>query len=237
MKIRFGTLPAAVALCLSLVSMPSHAQWIVFDPTNYVQNTISAVKGVLTEISTATSAVQNVKQTIELIRSTASLEGLAQLAGLEDELMLYEDIKNTDGQLKGLIDNTTHMYQDLASQYGASNFSFQEFMNRRTQNDIAGAQSQLDKYKAVTESIDSVNKRRERLLSRVQNATGQTQATQAVSAQLDILIGMNQQFMSMLSQNIANEGAAKLEKTNSSQIGDAIYQQYQTQLRDSANKF
>ena len=34
----------AAALTLGAASVPAHAQWIVFDPTNYAQNVLTAAR-------------------------------------------------------------------------------------------------------------------------------------------------------------------------------------------------
>ena len=43
-RLRVGLIAGVAALSMAAVSVPAHAQWIVFDPTNYAQNILTAAR-------------------------------------------------------------------------------------------------------------------------------------------------------------------------------------------------
>lgn len=211
---------------------------IVFDPSNFGQNAVTAAKAVRTEINTATAAIQSVQQTIELIKSTTSIDGLARLAGLDKELRLYRDLVNTNQQLVSAVDQSRNLYQNLSAQYGASDFSWKAFLDGRARVDVTYAESLLNQYEAVNRAIESTNSRREAILQQAQTVSGQLGATQTVSAQVDILIGQNQQIMGLLATQIANDPAKQKHDAGMKQrLGAREYDDYQRRLERTVNRF
>lgn len=214
----------------------THAK-TVFDPTNFAQNTITAANSIRTEISTATQAIQSVRHTIELVKSTMSVDGLARIAGLEQELGLYRDLVNTNQQLVGAVDQTRNLFQNLQSQFGASNVSWRSFLEGRAQADMGYAQALLNQYEAANRAIESTNRRREQILNRVQTTSGQVGATQMVSAQVDILIGQNQQIMNLLATSIANDNARRtMLEGNNMREATRLYDSYNRRLEAGAGQ-
>lgn len=211
---------------------------IVFDPSNFGQNAVTAAKAVRTETNTATAAIQSVQQTIELVKSTTSIDGLARLAGLDKELRLYRDLVNTNRQLVIAVDQTRHLYDNLNAQYGASDFSWKAFLDGRARVDATYAELLLNQYEAVNRAIESTNSRREAILQQAQTVSGQLGATQTVSAQIDILIGQNQQIMGLLATQIANDPAKQKQDAGMKQrIGAREYDEYQRRLEATVNRF
>lgn len=225
-------LAAALLTSLGLASALT-----VFDPSNFSKNVVTASNSIRTEINTATSAIQSVRHTIELVKSTASLDGIARLAGLQEELGLYRSLVDTNRELLGAVDQSRNLYQNLSAQYGASNFSWKAFLDGRATGNLQQAQILLNKYESVNRAIASTNGRRENLLQAVQNATGETAATQGLSAQIDILIGQNQQVMSLLATQVAQSGMEKKENATKAQHESNEYQDYQLRMERAANRF
>src|SRR5947208_16210968 len=71
---RLGLFAAAGSIALTLcVTAPARAQWIVFDPNNYVQNVLTAARE-LQQISNQITSLQNEAQMlINQARNLASL--------------------------------------------------------------------------------------------------------------------------------------------------------------------
>lgn len=224
---------AILAFAVSLISLPVHAL-TVWDPTNFVMNAKSAIAEVGSEISSATTAMQSVRQTIELVRMGTSINGLAKLAGLEEELRLYQDVVRINQQLTGVINDTKGLYQNLNAQFGASNKSWEGFLKGRHTMEAARARYLLDRYEQTTRSMDSLNKRRADLLRKVDSTNSQLEATQAVSGQIDVLISQNQQMMGLLANQIANEGVDMM-KNKEEDAANQIYREHQRKMRNSAN--
>lgn len=210
---------------------------IVLDPTNLVQNTSSAVATVKTEITTAATHIQQIKATMELVKSTMSLDGLSKLTGLQDELNLYRDLKSTSEQLSGAIEGSLQISRNLQANFGASNMSWKTFLESGARADISRAQVMMDQFSAINKSIEKVSTRRQDIVEKLSSAQGVTQATQAVGAAVDAVIGQNQQIVSALGMQIGNAAGDKLIQIDKSKAADAYYEAYQQKLRDASDKY
>lgn len=210
---------------------------IVLDPTNLVQNTSSAIAAVKTEVSTAATYIQQIKSTMELVKSTMSLDGLSKLAGLQDELNLYRDLKSTGEQLTGAIQGSLQISRNLQANFGASNMSWKTFLESGARADISRAQVMMDQFATINKSIEKVSTRRQDIVEKLSSAQGVTQATQAVGAAVDAVIGQNQQIVSALGMQIANAAGDKMIQIDKSKAADAYYEAYQQKLRDASDKY
>jgi hypothetical protein len=224
---------AIATIVLAALTGPVHAT-TVWDPTNFIMNAMSAVAEVGSEISDATTAMQSVRQTIELVRMGTSINGLAKLAGLEEELRLYSDVVRINQQLTGVINDSKGLYQNLNAQFGASNKSWEGFLRGRQTMEAARARSLLDRYEQTTRSMESLNRRRVDLLKKVDSTNSQLEATQAVSGQIDVLISQNQQMMGLLANQLANDGVDMM-KNKQQDAANGVYRDHQRSMRSSAN--
>lgn len=230
---------ASVVLAASLIatSSVSLAQWAVIDAGNLVQTTVTAANSILTEVNTYKTMIEQVKSAIELAKSTASVNGLASLAGLQEEYALYTQLKNVDTQLLQYSNQSVQLSQNLKAQYGSSNFSWDAFIASRDSVDSNRNKVMLDQYKTVTSSMEKVAQRRQAIVNSLQNAVGQTSALQQVGAAIDVVIGQNQQVIGMMAT--ANElTRVKQEQHNNDarQISD-MDKEYQRKLSEAAKKF
>ena len=228
---------ACSTLIVSMACLVPARALTVWDPGNFVVNAQTAMASVATEISAATTATQNIRQTIEMIRMGTSIQGLAQLAGLQDELKLYTDLVQINGQLTGAINETKGMYQHMNAYFGASNSSWETFLKGRAAIDTSRAQYMIDRYDQVNRSMSSINARRVNLLKKVDSSQSHLEATQVVSGQVDLLISQNQQMMSLLSNQMANDGMNVQSKTKYREGADQEYKRHQQRLRDAAANF
>lgn len=231
------TFVATAIMAISAAAWVPAGAVVVWDPGNFVVNASTATTGLLTEASAAVTAIQNIKQTIELVRQTMSTDGVSRLAGLQDELRLYQELNTVNTGLTRSISSSSDLYQNMAAQYGASNFSWENFVKGRATLQSNQAQSLLDKYDSVTRSIASQNGRREEILRQVQGAESNKAATQALSAQIDILIAQNQQTMSLLATQIAAQGAQQKSKAGDDDAARKAMELQERRYRDAARSF
>lgn len=230
---------AALAAALGLSVVPSTANaWIVFDPTNWIENAITAADSLLTEWNTYEDLVQNTQQTMTMIQSLSSMQGIANVAGLSDEYALYTQLAQTASDLYSTVQSAQNLYTDLQAQYGASNFTWQNFLNNR--NSVSGARvsSMLGQFQNVQQEIQRVSARRQVLLQKAQDAganQSMMQITQVTSAQLDMISGQLQQVASTLSNKMADDAAQEKDQIQADQFSQQMYRQRQQDLLNSAN--
>lgn len=236
MKITFIAFMVAATVCGAVLPTHVHAKK-VFDPSNYVMNAMEAGRTAISEVSAATTAMQKIRQTIELIRATTSIDGLAKMAGLEEELGLYQELVAVNNQLSGAINYSKSMYQDLNAQFGASNFSSEAFMQGRSAIDTTRAQAFVDKYEAVNRSMAAMNARRTAILEKVEGNASITSATQGLGAQVDMLISQNQQMISMLNMKAGDKAAAMSRDDISRETALKEYARRDRALREAGQVF
>lgn len=199
---KFRIIAAAAALTVSLVTAPAYALFgvggIVLDPSNLVQNTSSAIAAVKNEVNTARQYISMLQQVVNSARSVKSIEGLSNLAQVQKELALYNQLANIGSQMSGTLDRSLKLSQSLQAQYGASNMDWKTFITSRDELRKSRAQAMATQYAATDASMKEVAQRRAAIVEQIQAATGETAAMQSVGAGIDALIGQNQQMLGLL---------------------------------------
>ena len=72
-RLRAAAFAGVAALSLGLASAPAHAQWTVFDPSNYAQNVLTAARS-LQQVNNQITSLQNEAQgLINQARNLANL--------------------------------------------------------------------------------------------------------------------------------------------------------------------
>ena len=82
----------ATALGGSLMAPPAHAQWVVFDPTNYLQNFTTALRAVQSNINEAQQIAGDIERYRNMLKNTESLTGGD-----------WSGMNNAIGRLDGLL--------------------------------------------------------------------------------------------------------------------------------------
>ena len=210
---------------------------VVIDPTNLVQNTVTAAKAVRTEINTTATAIQSLRAAIATARSLTSVSGLAKLAGLEEELSMYREISMAAGQIKDLINKSERLARSVQGDFGASKLNWKEFLESRAALRVGQADSLLAQYSNLNSSLAQVAKRRQEYVAKLQAAGGQTEAMQIVGSAVDTLVGQNQQMIATLQA----QGNAQIARENvddaARQMAERLIQERQSELKAAAERF
>jgi len=227
---------AAVAFALGVLVWPAQA-FVFTDPTNLVQNTISARSAVQNEINTARTLIQQINSARDLARSTAGLKNLAGLAGVDQARQLYRALIDVDSRLGSNLDINSKLVDDLRAQYGASNMSWDQFTVSRSQIESRQRQINKDRYTAIAQSMEETSRRRQEIVSQLSSVQGQTEAMQTLGAALDVIIGQNQQIIAaMMAKDRMQESQGRLDGADE-QMAKNQRELYQQRLREAASKY
>lgn len=207
------------------------------DPVNLVQNTVSAIAQVKTEISAAAALAQQIKSNVQLLNSVASKKGLAQIAGFSKELELYNQLKNTDLNLKSYAEKSLNLNQNLLAQYGASKLPWEEFMKQRAKVNSMEHQVMVGQYKSITASMDEYAQRRKVIVNEMQSSPGTTAAVQSLGAAVDVLIGQNQQILAALAVKTSIETTKATEEQEANKQFLLRMEAHQKKLREESDKY
>ncbi|MFE8100884.1 P-type conjugative transfer protein TrbJ [Brenneria goodwinii] len=175
--------PLAMVIAGALVFMPPTFALTVFDPANYVQNTLTAVR-TLEQINNQINQLQNEAQMlINQARNLATLDfnvvnrlrtTLATTQRLigEAQGMAY-DVQNLDQEF-------SRLYPQQYAQTVSSNQMYQD-AHARWENTLDGLQTAMRTQAQVSQNLSEDEGVLADLVSRSQSATGALQATQATN--------------------------------------------------------
>jgi len=169
------------ALTLVVTSVPADAQWIVFDPTNFSQNVLTAARE-LQQINNEIQSLEN--QATMLINQSRNLASLpySALAQLQQSVSQTQRLL---GQAQRIAYSVTAIDQAFTRTYPqtySSATSSQELIadaQTRWQNSLAGFQDAMRVQAGVVQNLDSTRTQIGALISSSQSASGALQAAQS----------------------------------------------------------
>jgi conjugal transfer/entry exclusion protein len=226
-----------VGLAIGAASTSAMAQWSVFDPTNWAQNYSQAIAGVKTEISTAKALIQQTQTALDTAKSVKRLTNVESLTDIQVALRLYRQLKDVDGLIDKDFQDAMAVGERLAAQYGASDFSWSEFLSSRERLNKQQRDNAARRYAAVNASLEQNARQRQAIVQQLSTVNGQTEAMQAVGSAVDVLIGQNQQMISMLATNNRVAEVKELNQEADAKAIEASYSAYQKRLREAAAKY
>jgi P-type conjugative transfer protein TrbJ len=177
-----AALAAGVAmLTLATSSVPAHAQWIVYDPTNFSQNVLTAARE-LQQVNQNIQSLEN--QATMLINQAKNLASLpySSLAQLEASIQRTEQLlmqaQNIDYSVTTIDQAFTQVYPQS---YSGSTSSTQMLADAQTrwQNARAGYQDSMNVQAGVVQNLQNAQTQISALVSSSQSASGALQAAQS----------------------------------------------------------
>lgn len=190
-----------------MIATPAHAI-IVFDPSNYAQNVLTAAR-TLEQITHQITSLQNEAQMlINQARNLASLPYSA-LQQIQQSVQKTQQLLN---QAQNIAFNVQQIDQAFQQQYGnvsmsASDRQLVADARTRWQNTVGGLQDAMRVQAGVVGNIDSNRTQMSELVGRSQSATGALQAMQAGN---QILALQSQQLSDLVALLAANGRASAL---------------------------
>ncbi|MEI9405681.1 P-type conjugative transfer protein TrbJ [Mesorhizobium argentiipisi] len=208
---RSGAMRFAAALALAPVSVASMAvapanAFIVFDPSNYSQNVLTAARS-LQQITNQITSLQNQAQMlINQARNLASLP-FSSLQQLQQSVQRTQQLL---GQAQNIAYDVQQIDQAFQQKYGAVALSASDQQlvsdaRSRWQNTVGGLQDAMRVQAGVVGNIDANRSEMSALVGQSQGATGALQATQAGNQ----LLALQAQQLADLTAVVAANGRAQ----------------------------
>lgn len=200
----------AVPLALSpMLAVPAHAQFgfgrIVYDPTNYAQNVLTAAR-TLQQVNQQITQLQNEAQMlINQARNLASLP-YSSIQQLQQNVQKTQQLLS---QAQNIAFDVQKIDQAFQTQYGNASMSASDQAlvagaRDRWQNTVGGLQDAMRVQAGVVGNIDGQRAEMTALIGQSQGATGALQATQAGNQ----LLALQAQQLSDLTALLAANGRA-----------------------------
>jgi P-type conjugative transfer protein TrbJ len=177
-----AALAAGVAmLTLATSSVPAHAQWIVYDPTNFSQNVLTAARE-LQQINQNIQSLEN--QATMLINQAKNLASLpySSLAQLEASIQRTEQLLMQAQNIGYSVTTIDQAFTQVYPQsYSGSTSSTQMLADAQTrwQNARAGYQDSMNVQAGVVQNLQNAQTQISALVSSSQSASGALQAAQS----------------------------------------------------------
>ena len=215
----------AVPVALSpIASSPAYAQFgfgrIVYDPTNYAQNVLTAAR-TLEQINNQITSLQNEAQMlINQARNLASLPYSA-LQQLQQNVQRTQQLL---GQAQNIAFEVGQIDQAFEQQYGQISLAAtdqQLIADARTrwENTVGGLQDAMRVQAGVVGNIDTNRAEMATLVGQSQNASGALQATQAGNQLLALQSQQLSDLVALLSANGRSEALIEAERATAAEQG------------------
>ncbi|MFN4205321.1 MAG: P-type conjugative transfer protein TrbJ [Agrobacterium albertimagni] len=210
-----ATMLAAAPVALSpMMATPAHAWRIVYDPTNYAQNVLTAARS-LEQITHQITSLQNEAQM--LINQAKNLASLP-FSALQQIQQSVQKTQQLLQQAQGIAFDVQQIDQMFSQKYGNVSMSAtdqQLVANARSrwQNTVGGLQDAMRVQAGAVGNIDSNRAQMSALVGQSQGATGALQATQAGN---QLLALQSQQLSDLVALLAANGRAGALTEAERS---------------------
>jgi P-type conjugative transfer protein TrbJ len=207
-SLRRLALSAGTALLLGFAATPAHAQFggVVYDPTNYSQNVLTAAR-TLEQINNQIKSLQNEAQS--LINDAKNLATLPTSALAE----LQAQVRQTQ-QLLGSAQRIAYSVQSIdeafTSRYrgarmSATDKALVDNARARWEDTVAGFEDALKVQAGVVGNIEGSRAAMDRLVGSSQSASGALQAAQAGNQ----LLALQARMLADLTALVAAQGRAQ----------------------------
>ncbi len=180
-RFRVALAAGVAVLTLATASVPADAQWIVYDPTNFSQNVLTAARE-LQQVNQNIQSLEN--QATMLINQAKNLAGLpySSLAQLEASIQRTEQLLMQAQKIAYSVTTIDQAFTQVYPQsYSGSTSSTQMLADAQTrwQNARAGYQDSMHVQAGVVQNLQNAQTQISALISSSQSASGALQATQS----------------------------------------------------------
>ncbi len=217
-------LALAVPVALSpMAAAPAHAQLfgrIVYDPSNYAQNVLTAAR-TLEQINNQITSLQNEAQMlINQARNLASLP-YSSLQSLQQNVQRTQQLL---GQAQNIAFEVGQIDQAFQQQYGNVSLSATDAQlvadaRSRWENTVGGLQDAMRVQAGAVGNIDSNRAEMAALVGQSQGATGALQATQAGNQLLALQSQQLSDLIAVISANGRADALTEAERATAAEQG------------------
>jgi P-type conjugative transfer protein TrbJ len=226
-RIRRLAAVSAFALSLAFLSAPTSAQFVVFDPTNYAQNVLTAAN-TLQQINNQITSLQNeARMLINQGRNLANLP-YSSLQTIQQSISQTQQLLR---EAQRIAYDVQQIDQAFSTQYGAinptvSSASLVDGARQRWQNSLSALQDAMRVQAGIVQSIDTARSEAGALISSSQSALGALQASQA-----------GNQLLALQSKQLADVTALLASQGRAQSLELARNAEAQEQAREQMRRF
>jgi P-type conjugative transfer protein TrbJ len=206
--VRLSLFTALVGLSLTLApAEPAKAQWVVFDPGNFSQNILTAIRTLMSNVNEVEQIANQIQQINNEIQNLQHMPGALSGALLGDYVTEWNRMQNTFAAINGLSANIGTLavnYQNLFPARGAGALTGPQVIAQLQQYLAQARQTYEGVYRqsgAVMAALPQAQRDMATTLAASNGATGNLDAIQAqtqMTAQVaQLLVQQNAQIAAM----------------------------------------
>ncbi|MGV1791618.1 P-type conjugative transfer protein TrbJ [Rhizobium sp. A37_96] len=218
------SVPASLVL-----APPASAAWIVYDPTNYSQNLLSAARA-LEQINNQITSLQNEAQMlINQARNLASLP-YSSLQQIQQSVSRTQQLLS---QAQNIAFDVGQIDQAFQSKYANVSLSATDVQlvadaKERWKNSVGGLQDAMRVQATVVGNIDTNRTEMSQLVGQSQGATGALQAAQAGNQLLALQSQQLSDLTALLAANGRSTALTEAERAAAAEQGRVQRQRFLT---------
>jgi len=215
-----ATMLAAPIVLSPMLASPAHAQWVVYDPTNYVQNVLTAAR-TLEQINNQIQSLQNeATMLVNQARNLASLP-YSSLQQLQQNVQRTQQLLS---QAQNIAFDVQRIDQGFQQQYGKVSLSATDQQlitdaRSRWENTVGGLQDAMRVQAGAVGNIDANRAEMAALVGQSQGATGALQATQAGNQLLALQSQQLSDLIAVISANGRADALTEAERATAAEQG------------------
>lgn len=180
-RLRAGLIAGVAALSIAIFSFPARAQWIVFDPTNFGQNILTAARE-LQQVNNEIRMLEN--QATSLINQARNLASLpySSLAQLQQQITQTQQLLAQAQRIAYSVTTIDQAFTQTYPQAYSGPTSSQQLLadaQTRWQNALTSFQDTMRVQAGVVTNLNNTRTQINALVSSSQSATGALQAAQS----------------------------------------------------------
>jgi len=209
---------------------------IVFDPNNYLRNTMSALQQ---QMATANSYIQ----TAQDIRQTARKIGTlgAEAVGLSSEdgraiLKFIQSGKNLYGALKKTADIDDRMKRSFANSKYLTWESFVKGIGDRREQGDATAKSLYDSAQFANDQLAKAHEQHQKIVKDLPDIEGVTDAAVSTTQAVGVLIQQNQAILQMMSEQTRAQGQELQRQAMEREQNERALKEHHDNLKEALDK-
>ncbi|WP_099864876.1 P-type conjugative transfer protein TrbJ [Pararhizobium haloflavum] len=220
----FALALAGASALSPMLASPTHAQFgfgrIVYDPSNYAQNVLTAAR-TLEQINNQITSLQNEAQM--LINQARNLANLPH-SSLQQLQQSVQRTQQLLGEAQNIAFEVGQIDQAFQSQYGNVSLSATDQQlvagaRSRWENTVGGLQDAMRVQAGVVGNIDGNRTEMSTLVGQSQNAAGALQATQAGNQLLALQSQQLSDLVALISVNGRADALTEAERATAAEQG------------------
>lgn len=205
-----------IAIGIALSCAQASAQWVVVDPTNLIQTTLTAVRAATAEAARIAQAKREL-QMLATTDLTSSFNADYLISGLNS-------LDGSANQLRGLLEKQGDINTTLASMYGASSAStpeeFTALLNKRQAAGDESVTALMDGSKDIGIAMKQANADHDRIVGAIPNVAGVTQAAQLTGQTVGIVVQQMNASLGYQQIQMATQAAKDARENKERQAAD-----------------